>query len=70
VNCDCFERSNEALQKTHPGVYLRCFVDIKTGNPTGLVVAADRLTGKGKVPPIIANFCPFCGVAYGEVKSQ
>lgn len=66
MKCDCMDRANAKIQERYPGVFLSHFVDVATGRATRLQVAAERLVGKGKVPPIAAEYCPFCGQKYED----
>lgn len=64
--CDCINKINETLSKAEgfEGVYLCYTTNLTTRAKRAILKTERRGSGRGKLRPLMASFCPFCGVEY------
>ena len=69
--CDCIKLMNEALEQHNAKLDVPPIVDMKTGKLSGdfrVTVNCFKIDSKkrGRLPTLLAHFCPFCGARYPE----
>lgn len=63
--CECFTKMNDALAAKNGRLATAFQVTGELGLTMHLCVATEKVdkTKRKPVPPVIANYCPFCGAS-------
>jgi hypothetical protein len=67
--CDCAKKMNDKLAEDNARLAFGFYLSDSGMKLTPPMISVEKIDPKkrGKVPSIIANYCPFCGNRYEQV---